>query len=128
MTTSDVGVGIQEGKDGGNCSGQTASALPSPYRREPAKFSLADCLASRKRPRQQNERGMTAARDPKQATGAFDGFGYLCEIELKVCDGKEGGRVRIEERGAWTTYTSKVEEKRRGVDRQAVMPKPSTPN
>jgi hypothetical protein len=48
--------------------------------------------------------------------------------EPKVCDGKEGGRVRIEERGAASTYTSEVEEKRRGVDRQAVMPKPSTPN
>jgi hypothetical protein len=48
--------------------------------------------------------------------------------ELKVYDGKEGGRVRIEEQGAATTYTSEVDEKRRGVDRQAVMPKPSTPN
>jgi hypothetical protein len=45
-----------------------------------------------------------------------------------VCDGKEGERVRIEERGAATTYTPEVEEKRRGVDRQAVMPKASTPN
>ncbi len=52
----------------------------------------------------------------------------LCGLELKVCDGKEGGRVRIEERGAATTYTSEVEEKRRGVNRQAVLPKQSTPN
>jgi hypothetical protein len=36
--------------------------------------------------------------------------------------------VRIEERGAATTYTSEVERKRRVVDRQAVLPKPSTLN
>jgi hypothetical protein len=66
MTTLDVGVGIREGKDGGNCSGQTASALPSPYRQEPAKFSLASCLASRKkRPRRENDRRMTAVRRSK---------------------------------------------------------------
>jgi hypothetical protein len=45
-----------------------------------------------------------------------------------VCDGKEGGRVRTEERGAATTYTSEVEGKRRVEDRQAVLPEPSTPN
>jgi hypothetical protein len=51
-----------------------------------------------------------------------------CGPELKVCDGKEGGRVHIEERGAATTYSSEVEGKRRVADRQAVMPKPSTLN
>jgi hypothetical protein len=51
-----------------------------------------------------------------------------CGLELKVYDGKEGGRVRIEEQGATTTYTSEVEEKRRSVDQQAVLPKLSTPN
>jgi hypothetical protein len=45
-----------------------------------------------------------------------------------VCDGKEGGRVRIEERGAATTYTLEVKGKRRVVDRQAVLPKLNTLN
>ncbi len=31
--------------------------------------------------------GMTAARDPRQATEAFDGFGYLCEIGRQRSDG-----------------------------------------
>ena len=46
----------------------------------------------------------------------------------KGCVGKEGGRVRVEERGGATTYSSEVEGKRRAVDRQAVLPKPSTLN
>jgi hypothetical protein len=37
---------------------------------------------------------MTAARDPRQATGAFDGFGYLCEI------GRQRGGGATEE--VWT--------------------------
>lgn len=55
-------------------------------------------------------------------------MGGQCKLELRVCDRKEGGRVQIEEQGAATTYTSVVEEKKRSVDQQAIMLKPSTLN